>query len=116
MLKRFVALNAMHGPHGREAVRAFTRRLAERGEPSQRALEMTLGWLRDVDLREQTTGLEVPTVVVHGGRDMVVPVGAARWFRQHLPNSTLHELPQAAHMPFFSHRAEFVAALEPRVA
>jgi len=73
---------------------------------------VTLAWLRDVDLRDETKGLEVPTAVLHGGRDMVVPVGAAKWFWQHLPNATLHELPQAAHMPFFSHRAEFLAALE----
>jgi pimeloyl-[acyl-carrier protein] methyl ester esterase len=116
MLKRFVAINALHGPQGREAVKTFTRRLAERGPPSDRALEVSLGWLREVDLREQTMGLEVPTAVVHGGRDMVVPVGAAKWFWQYLPNATLHELPEAAHMPFFSHRAEFVAALEALVA
>jgi pimeloyl-[acyl-carrier protein] methyl ester esterase len=112
MLKRFVALNAMHGPQGREAVRTFTSRLADRGPPSDRALAETLGWLRDVDLREQTKGLELPTAIVHGSRDAIVPVGAARWLWQYLPNATLHELPQAAHMPFFSHRAEFVAALE----
>ena len=116
MLKRFVALNAMHGPQGREAVRTFTARLAERGPPSDPALAATLGWLRDVDLREQTRGLEVPTAIVHGGRDMIVPVGAAKWLWQHLPNSNLHELAQAAHMPFFSHRAAFVAALESLVA
>ena len=112
MLRRFVALNAMHGPQGRDAVRVFTARLSERGPPSDRDLAVTLGWLRDVDLREQTKGLALPTAIVHGGRDMVVPIGAARWFRQHLPNATLHEFPQAAHMPFYSHHAEFVAALE----
>ena len=111
-LKRFVALNALHGPQSREAVRTFTARLAERGAPSDRALAITLGWLRDVDLREQTRGLEVPASIVHGGRDMVVPVGAAKWFRQFMPNATLHEIPRAAHMPFYSHRAEFLAALE----
>jgi pimeloyl-[acyl-carrier protein] methyl ester esterase len=117
MLKRFVALNALHGPQGREAVRTFTTRLLERGTPSDRGLAVTLGWLRDVDLREQTKGLAVPTSIVHGGRDMVVPVGAARWFAQHTPNATLREIPQAAHMPFYSHRAEFLAALqEPAVA
>lgn len=112
MLKRFVALNALHGPQSREAVRTFTARLAERGPPSQATLAATLQWLRDVDLREQTKGLEVPTAVIHGGRDMVVPSGAAQWFWQYMPNATLHELPKASHMPFFSHRAEFVAALE----
>jgi pimeloyl-[acyl-carrier protein] methyl ester esterase len=112
MLKRFVALNALNGTQGREAVRTFTARLAERGPPSDAALGVTLGWLRDLDLREQTQGLTQPTAVLHGGRDMVVPIGAAQWLSQHLPNAKLHELPRAAHMPFFSHRAEFVAALE----
>lgn len=116
MLKRFVALNALHGPQGRAAVRTFTERLSSRGPPSEHTLGVTLAWLRDVDLREQTKGLEVPAAVVHGGRDMIVPVGAARWFWQFLPNATLHELPPAAHMPFFSHRQEFVAALEALVA
>ena len=112
MLKRFVALNALHGPQSREAVRKFTARLAERGQPSDRDLAITLTWLRDVDLREQTKGLQVPASIVHGSRDMVVPIGAANWFWQFLPNATLHEIPQAAHMPFYSHRAEFLAALE----
>lgn len=116
MLKRFVALNALHGPQSREAVRTFTARLTERGSPSDRDLGLTLGWLRDVDLRERTMGLEVPTTVVHGGRDIVVPVGAGRWLRQHMPKATLHEIPKAAHMPFYSHRAEFLAALEEAVA
>ena len=112
MLKRFVALNALHGPQSREAVRTFTARLADRGPPSDRDLAITLAWLRDVDLREQTKGLEVPTAVVHGGRDAVVPVGAARWFWQFMPNANLHEIPKAAHMPFYSHREEFLAALQ----
>lgn len=116
MLKRFVALNALNGPQSREAVRTFTARLAERGSPSDHNLAVTLGWLRDIDLREQTLGLQVPTTVVHGGRDIVVPVGAGRWFGQFLPNTSLHEIPKAAHMPFYSHRAEFLAALEERVA
>jgi pimeloyl-[acyl-carrier protein] methyl ester esterase len=112
MLKRFVALNALHGPQSREAVRTFTARLAERGPPSDHALGTTLAWLRDVDLRERTRGLAVRTFVVQGQRDMMVPVGAGRWFEQNLPNATLRELPSAAHMPFYSHRQEFLAALE----
>jgi pimeloyl-[acyl-carrier protein] methyl ester esterase len=112
MLKRFVAMNALHGPQSREAVRTFTARLADRGPPSDRDLAITLSWLRDVDLREQTRGLAIPTAIVHGSRDIIVPMGAAKWLAQSMPNATLHEIPQAAHMPFYSHRAEFLAALE----
>jgi pimeloyl-[acyl-carrier protein] methyl ester esterase len=111
MLKRFVALNAMHAPHGRDAVRAFTERLLDRGVPSDAALAASLAWMRDVDLREQTVKLRVPAVVMHGRRDMIAPVGAGRWLAQHLELVRFTELPEAAHMPFFSHRGAFVALL-----
>lgn len=111
MLKRFVALNAMHGPHGRETVRAFTARLKERGRPSQAGLAAGLRWLREGDLRDGTAKLRLPTVVMHGGRDMLSPVTAGRWLAQNIPGSRLVEIPDAAHMPFFSHRDAFVEAL-----
>ena len=116
MLKRFVALNALGGTRGREAVRAFTARLQQRGSPPAAALATTLGWLRDVDLRRQSAKLRVPAVVVHGTRDMVAPVGAGRWLAGHIPGARLHEIEGAAHMPFFSHGAAFVSALEPLLA
>ena len=111
MLKRFVALNAMHGPHGRDTVRAFTRRLGDRGPPSDRGLAAAFAWLREVDLRKEAPALRAPTVVMHGGRDMLVPVSAGRWLGGHVPDARLVELPDAAHMPFFSHRDAFVEAV-----
>jgi pimeloyl-[acyl-carrier protein] methyl ester esterase len=116
MLKRFVALNALHGSQGREAVRTFTKRLAERGAPSDTSLAASLAWLREVDLREHTAKLDVPAVVLHGARDMLAPVGAGRWLAQHLPRARLQVFEEAAHMPFFSHRAAFVSALEALIA
>jgi pimeloyl-[acyl-carrier protein] methyl ester esterase len=116
MLKRFVALNALHGTQGREAVRTFTKRLAERGTPSDSSLAASLEWLREVDLREHTPKLDLPAVVVHGARDMLAPVGAGRWMAKQLPRARLKILENAAHMPFFSHRAAFVSALEELIA
>jgi pimeloyl-[acyl-carrier protein] methyl ester esterase len=111
MLKRFVALNAMHGPHGREAVRAFTLRLRERGQPQPAGLAAALEWLRKVDLRKDTATLRLPTVVLHGGRDMLAPAGAGRWLASAVTGARLVEIPNAAHMPFFSHRDAFVEAV-----
>ena len=111
MLKRFVALTARHGPHSRETVRTFTRRLMEHGAPSDAGLAAALRWLREVDLREDTPQLRVPAIVMHGGRDMLAPAGAGRWLAGHLEGSRLVEIPEAAHMPFFSHRDAFVEAL-----
>jgi pimeloyl-[acyl-carrier protein] methyl ester esterase len=117
MLKRFVALNAMNGAHGREAVRAFTARLQQRGAPSSEALAATLGWLRDVDLRDVVPALAArDLVIVHGSRDMIASVKAARWMSGQLPRSALHVFEDGAHMPFFSHRAAFLSAVEPLLA
>jgi pimeloyl-[acyl-carrier protein] methyl ester esterase len=115
-LARFVRLNALNGAHDREAVRAFTARLAERGAPDPQALGASLRWLRDVDLREDAARLAQPTVLVHGARDAIAPIEAGRWLAQCIPGARLHELEGAAHLPFFTHRDAFLSALEPCLA
>jgi pimeloyl-[acyl-carrier protein] methyl ester esterase len=111
-LENFVRLNALNGPRSREAVRTFAGRLSERGTAPVAALEHGLRWLRDVDLRENVSRIAQPTVVIHGARDALAPIEAGRWLARHLPSATLTELPDAAHLPFFTHPREFVQSLE----
>ena len=111
-LARFVRLNALNGALGREAIRAFTLRLAQRGAPSPAALESSLRWLREVDLRPQVTAIRRPTLVVHGTRDQLAPVEAGRWLAAAIPGARLLEISDAAHLPFFTHREAFVTAVE----
>jgi pimeloyl-[acyl-carrier protein] methyl ester esterase len=115
-LTRFVALNALHGAHSREAVRAFTAKLFERGAPTAAALGASLGWLRDTDLRVAAPQLPRGTLILHGGRDMLAPIRAARWLAAAAPAARIVEWPDAAHLPLFSHRDAFVHALESAVA
>ena len=115
-LRDFVQLNALHGVHGREAARAFTRRLAEHGAPAAEALQATLAWLCDTDLRDAAHAIACPTLVVHGTRDALAPVAAGRWLAREIPGARLLELEDAAHLPFFTHRDAFVGALESFVA
>ena len=111
-LRDFVHLNALHGVGGREAIRVFTQRLSEHGTPTIEALETSLGWLRDTDLRARAAAISAPTVVVHGARDALAPIGAGRWLANNIPGAVLRELDDAAHLPFFSHRDTFVAAID----
>jgi pimeloyl-[acyl-carrier protein] methyl ester esterase len=111
-LRDFVHLNALHGVQARDAVRTLTAQLSTH-PASLAALEASLAWLRDVDLRTVAPRIRVPTVVVHGARDALAPVQAGRWLAANISGATLHELPDAAHLPFFTHREAFVAALEP---
>lgn len=115
-LARFVHLNALNGAHGREAVRALTARLAERGTPAAPALDATLRWLGATDLRAEAALIEAPVVVVHGTRDRLAPIAAGRWLAARVRRGRLVELRDAAHLPFFTHREAFVAALESLVA
>lgn len=111
-LANFVRLNALNGARGREAIRAFTARLFERGTPTEAALATTLGWLRSTDLRGGASALPASTLVIHGERDMLAPVEAGRWLAAAIPAARLVELPGAAHIPFFTHGDAFVHALE----
>jgi pimeloyl-[acyl-carrier protein] methyl ester esterase len=111
-LDAFVRLNALHGARDRSAIRAFTRHLTEREIPTTQALEASLAWLRDVDLRAAVPTLGMPALVINGARDALVPIGAGRWLAASLPRADLLELPDAAHLPFFTHPDAFVGALE----
>lgn len=111
-LRNFVQLNALHGSHGREAVRAFAARLADHGEVPAAALATSLGWLAAVDLRAAAAAIDVPTLVVHGARDALAPVAAGRWLAAQVPGARLLEIADAAHLPFFTHREAFVSAVE----
>lgn len=112
-LRDFVQLNALHGRGSREAVRTFAARLAEGPAPAIEALEASLGWLRDTDLRGLVPAIATPTLVVHGTRDALAPIAAGRWLAANLAHATLLEIEDAAHIPFHSHREAFGAALEP---
>ena len=111
-LRDFVHLNALHGAHGRDAVRALSKRLAAHGAPSAAALEASLGWLRDTDLRETASAITAPTLVLHGTRDALAPVEAGRWLAATIPGARGIEFTDAAHLPFFTHPEAFAEALE----
>ena len=115
-LGTFVKLNALHGARGRAAIREFTQRLAGRPPATPEALACGLEWLRTTDLRSDAAWLAMPALVLHGARDAIVPRGAGQWLAQCLPHATRVEWDDAAHLPFFTHREAFVAALESFVA
>ena len=110
-LARFVRLNALDGARSREAIRAFTRLLAAHPAPAAPVLAATLAWLEETDLRGEAAAPAPPTLLVHGTRDRLAPVGAARWLAERMPGARLLEIEDAAHLPFFTHREAFDAAL-----
>lgn len=67
--------------------------------------------LRQVDLRPQLSTITVPTLVVHGSNDLIIPVAAGRFLAATLPQGKLLEVSGVGHAPFRSALAPVSAAI-----
>lgn len=91
-------------PHHLEA-------LLENKLPAASVLEKGLTWLRDVDLRQLASQVTLPTLIVHGDQDLLIPASAAIWLSATLPCSQLRLCADAAHAPFASNPDHFCSML-----
>ncbi len=101
-LKRFIALFNQGDKQARLIGRAMIKQLLARPLPDTATLLAGLGWLRDVDLRQRITSITVPTRLIHGENDPLMPLAAAQWLKETLPNAQLEVFSGAAHAPFLN--------------
>jgi len=106
-LKRFLALQSRGGDEVKTVLKRLRDILFARGRPDVQTLRAGLNILLESDLRDRAAKIETPTLLLHGGRDMLTPVGAAHWLAERMPEVRLEVLPGAAHAPFLSHSVEF---------
>ena len=106
-LKRFLALQARGGDEVKPVLKRLRDILFTRGRPDVQTLRAGLNILRESDLRDCVAMVKAPTLLLHGGRDMLTPVVAAHWLAEQMPEVRLEVLPGAAHAPFLSHPVEF---------
>jgi pimeloyl-[acyl-carrier protein] methyl ester esterase len=110
-LTRFLSLQV-----STEDDRAVVRRLREElfryGEPPAAALRAGLRLLMEADHRSAISAIDVPTLIIHGERDQLVPVGAARFVATQVKQARLEIIPRAGHAPFLTHQSLFVDKLK----
>ena len=111
-LRRFLSLQARSGGEARALVKQLRATLFARGRPGIKALRSGLDILLEKDLRSEVAAVKQPTLLVHGDYDTLAPLGAAQWLAEHLPHAELRMVAGAAHGPFLSHPAAFVAAVK----
>jgi len=58
--------------------------------------------LSSSDQRQQLALLNLPTQVMHGELDQIIPSGAGRYLAEQIPGATFALLPGVGHAPFFS--------------
>jgi pimeloyl-ACP methyl ester carboxylesterase len=98
-----------------EHVKRWARNVLLRADPEQaaRIIEM---W-GDEDVSEvDAGGIDVPTLIVHGTADAIVPVEVGRALAAALPNAELLELDGVGHVPTMTRPDEVVAAIRRFVA
>ncbi len=59
--------------------------------------------LDNVDLRSEFARVTQPTLILHGDKDKIVPLEAAHWLAQTLPQSKLVVIEGAGHVPTVTH-------------
>lgn len=106
-LQRFIALLNQGDAQARPITRALTGKMLDSTLPDTATLTTGLGWLRDVDLRAQVATIATPTLLIHGERDPLMPLAAAQWLMDVLPNARLETFAAAAHAPFLADPARF---------
>jgi pimeloyl-[acyl-carrier protein] methyl ester esterase len=110
-MDKFLGLQAFGGEATRHQIRELKERFAARPAPVPDVLQSALKILLETDLRQACVALNVPLRIIHGDRDMLAPVSAARWMAETLPQANLITIPGASHAPFISHPGAFVAAM-----
>jgi pimeloyl-ACP methyl ester carboxylesterase len=64
------------------------------------ALEALHRMNKEIDIRQVLPAVRVPTLVLHGELDTIVPVDVARYVASRIPGSRLVEIPGAGHLAF----------------
>lgn len=106
-LKRFLALQVRGGDEMKIVLKRLRDILFTRGRPDVQTLRAGLKILLESDLRDRAAMIKTPTLLLHGGRDLLTPAGAAHWLAEQMPEAHLEVLPGTAHAPFLSHPVEF---------
>lgn len=109
--KRFIALLNQGDTQARALTRALTAAQGVSAEPAPAALARGLDWLRDVDLRERLPQIDVPTLLIHGERDVLTPPAASRFLAATLPDAQFESFADAAHAPFLADPQRFAASV-----
>jgi pimeloyl-[acyl-carrier protein] methyl ester esterase len=92
-----------------ERIRGFAAPGAGDVLPAAETALAALETLQTGDLRRGLAGIRVPTLVVHGERDEIIPPEAGRYLAAHLPQGRFVCLADTGHAPFLSRPERCIA-------
>ncbi len=99
LMRRFCALQAQGEAEADERAAML---YALRGHASAQTLCDSLALLGGSDLRGELSTFAQPTLILHGQRDAIIPVDAARWMATRMPHPQLRIFDDCGHaLPVF---------------
>lgn len=107
----FLALQLRGDQRAAVLLRELRGVLGQRGDPAPAALRAGLRILARTDLRHRLGALRQPALVIAGERDRLTPPEAGSRLAAGMPDGRFQAIAGAAHAPFLTHPAEFVAAV-----
>jgi pimeloyl-[acyl-carrier protein] methyl ester esterase len=110
VLPRFAALINQGDSQAKDITRLLAP-LTKAPLPEKSALLRGLDWLRDLDLRPLVPRLPQPALVLHGQEDPLMPLAAAEWLANNLPQGRLEVFEHTAHAPFLHDPEDFADRL-----
>ena len=106
--KAFVAAS-VPGPQAAH-LRCWLEHIGQRSDPAQAARFFAA--LEHADVAPRLAEVRVPTLVIHGSADAIVPVSVAEMMTRQIPESRLVALPEGDHGPVVSQPREVAAAIQ----
>jgi pimeloyl-[acyl-carrier protein] methyl ester esterase len=80
--------------------------------PTTQGLQTGLHFLSKLDLCDALKEMQLPTLVVHGAQDVIVPKDAGQYLATHIPQAQQHIFQDCGHAPFLTHHVAFNQLLE----
>lgn len=108
--RKFIALQSLGDAHRRAVAASLAAALADAGPDRAPGLSCGLELLANTDLRAVVPEVRQPTRLIHGAGDALMPLAAAQWLAQQLPDARLTRFDDCGHAPFLS-RPQDCAAL-----
>jgi pimeloyl-[acyl-carrier protein] methyl ester esterase len=105
-LLKFLGLQLWGLENARGLLKILRERLAHQPTPDPFALRGGLHLLEHGDVRPLLAEMNIPVLLLLGGRDRLVPVASGKAMQALSPGLELQVLESAAHMPFLSHGQE----------
>lgn len=109
-LNDFLNLQLRGSPHAAE-LNEQLRPLLSRYQLSASALQGGLRLLRSTDLRAELQDIACPSLHIFGQLDVLVPIAVVEHLRSLLPDARYVTIPRAGHLPFLSHKKQFLEAV-----